>query len=145
MRREFRKRVPRFAHPGPRTKSLTMWMHPYLVVGLILASPARAEPANTLREVGPALARCWSAPAGTAGSELTIALALNREGQILRRPRITYSRLIGDAEAQRRFVHSVLASLARCTPISVTPHLGEAIAGRRFTILFRSTPRERGA
>jgi hypothetical protein len=116
-----------------------------VVVCLLTASPASAAPANTLGEVVPALSRCWRAPSGTAGSELTIALALNRTGQIFGRPRITYSKLTGATEAHRRFVHSVLTSLARCTPISITPRLGEAIAGRRFAIRFRSTPRERGA
>jgi hypothetical protein len=36
----------------------------------------------------------------------------------------------------------VLASLARCTPVSITDDLGQALAGRRFTIRFRSKSRE---
>src|SRR5688572_17727160 len=112
---------------------------------LLTASVGWAEPVNTLRDLGPSLTRCWSAPSGTAGSELSLAIALKRDGELLDRPSITHSKLTGDAKAQRRFVSSVLASLARCTPVSITRNLGEAIAGRRFVIRFHSQPRQRRA
>ena len=113
-----------------------------IAVWLSVASSGWAEPANTLSDVMASLTRCWRAPSGTTGSALTIAMALNRDGQLLGRPRFTYSRLRGDAEAQRRFVRSVLESLARCIPVRMTDTLAQAIAGRRFTIQFRSKLRE---
>jgi hypothetical protein len=116
-----------------------------LVPSLSFTSPCRAEPIDSLRELRPALTRCWRAPAGTVGSELTVALALKRDGHLLGRPRITHAALTGDAEAHKRFVGSVLASLAQCTPVRITDSLGQAIAGRRFMIRFRSKPRERHA
>jgi hypothetical protein len=116
-----------------------------LVPCLSFTSPCRAEPVDSLRELRPALTRCWRAPAGAVGSELTVALALKRDGHLLGRPRITHSALTGNAEAQKRFVGSVLASLAQCTPVRITDSLGQAIAGRRFMIRFRSKPRERQA
>src|SRR5688500_7388788 len=104
--------APRGCLTGPPGRAKVMRIRAFLVVVCLLtAGPASAEPANTLAEVVPALTRCWRAPSDTAGSELTIAIALNRAGQILGRPRITYSRLTGDVEVQRRFVHSVLTSL----------------------------------
>jgi hypothetical protein len=116
-----------------------------VVFCLSARSAGWAAPVNTLDEIVPALTRCWRAPNGSAGSELTIALALRSDGQLLGQPRITHSSLTGDTIAQRRFVGSVLASLARCTPVSITRELGEAVAGRRFSIRFRSKPRERSA
>ena len=110
---------------------------------LSMVGPGWAQPVNTLRDLVPALMRCWRAPNGTAGSELTLAIALKRDGELLGRPSITHSKLTGDAEAQGRFVSSVLMSLARCTPVSITHELGEAVAGRRFVIRFRSKPRHR--
>lgn len=104
----------------------------------LAADPAAADPAGTVRELWPALTRCWRAPPGTVGSEITVALSLKRNGELLGRPQITYSRLTGDAAAQRAFVASVLASLARCTPVAVTDGLGGAIAGRRLSVRFRS-------
>jgi hypothetical protein len=112
---------------------------------LSMVGPAWAEPVNTLRDLVPALTRCWRPPNGTAGSELTLAIAFKRNGELLGLPSITHSKLTGDAEAQSRFVSSVLTSLARCTPVSITHDLGEAVAGRRFVIWFRSKPRQRRA
>jgi hypothetical protein len=116
-----------------------------VVFCLSAGSAGWAAPVNTLDGIVPALTRCWRAPASSAGSELTVVLALKKDGQISGRPRITHSLLTGDTIAHQRFVESVLASLARCTPVSITSELGEAIAGRRFAIRFRSKPRERSA
>ena len=116
-----------------------------LVPCLSLTSLCQSEPIDNLRELRPALTRCWRAPAGTVGSELTVALALKRDGHLLGRPRITHAAVAGSAEAQKRFVGSVLASLSQCTPVRITDSLGQAIAGRRFMIRFQSKPRERQA
>ena len=116
-----------------------------LVPCLSFTSLCQSEPIDSLRELRPALTRCWRAPAGTVGSELTVALALKRDGHMLGRPRITHAALAGRAEAQKRFVGSVLASLSQCTPVRITDSLGQAIAGRRFMIRFQSKPRERQA
>lgn len=110
------------------------------ILALGAAGPAAADPANSIRDLWPALTRCWRAPPGTVGSEITVALSLKRNGELLGRPQITYSRLTGDAAAQRAFVASVLAGLAQCTPVAITDGLGGAIAGRRLSVRFRSRP-----
>ncbi|MBV9394731.1 MAG: hypothetical protein JOZ84_09990 [Methylobacteriaceae bacterium] len=94
--------------------------------------------ANTLRELFPLLTRCWRTPAGSEGSTVTVGITLKRDGTIFGQPSITYSKLTGDADAQKRFVASVLASLAACTPVAITDALGGAIAGRRIFIRFES-------
>jgi hypothetical protein len=53
-------------------------------------------------------------------------------------PWITYSKLSGDADAQKRFVAAALVALAACTPVAITDALGGAIAGRRIFIRFDS-------
>jgi hypothetical protein len=104
------------------------------------ARAAGAAPANTLRELFPMLTRCWRAPAGSAGSAVTVGITLRRDGTMFGQFTITYSKLIGDADAQKRFVATALAALAACTPVAITNTLGGAIAGRRIFIRFESRP-----
>ena len=109
------------------------------VLGAIASGRAsEAAPANTLRELFPLLTRCWRAPAGSEGSTLTVGITLKRDGTMFGQPSITYSKLIGDADAQKRFVAAALAALAACTPVAITEGLGGAIAGRRIFIRFDS-------
>jgi hypothetical protein len=96
----------------------------------LTSASAESAPANTLRELFPALTRCWHAPAQSEGSAVTVGITLRRDGTMFGQPTITYSKLMGDAEAQKRFVASVLAS--------ITNGLGGAIAGRRILIRFES-------
>jgi hypothetical protein len=84
------------------------------------------------------LTRCWRAPAGSEESTITVGITLKRDGSIFGRPSITYSKLTGDADAQKRFVATALAALAACTPVAITDALGGAIAGRRIFIRFES-------
>jgi hypothetical protein len=84
------------------------------------------------------LTRCWRAPAGSEGSTITVGITLKRDGSAFGRPSITYSKLTGDADTQKRFVASALAALTACTPVAITDGLGGAIAGRRILIRFDS-------
>jgi hypothetical protein len=102
------------------------------------AHAAEAAPANTLRELYPMLTRCWRVPPGSEGSTITVGITLKRDGTMFGQPTITYSKLAGAADAQKRFVASALAALAACTPVSITDGLGGAIAGRRIFIRFES-------
>jgi hypothetical protein len=97
-----------------------------------------AAPANTLRELFPRLTRCWRAPARSEGSTVTVGITLKRDGTMFGQPSITYSKLTGDADTQKRFVAAALAALAACTPVAITDALGGAIAGRRIFIRFES-------
>ncbi len=68
--------------------------------------------------------------------QLTLRFSLRSDGAILARPQITFSRLIGKPEDQQTFVAAVLSSLAACTPVSLSPDFGKAIAGRPLTMRF---------
>jgi hypothetical protein len=61
---------------------------------------------------------------------------------MLGEPRITYSRLAGNPEDQKRFVASVLGGIAACLPLNITDSLAGSVAGRIFTIRFRSGVRQ---
>jgi hypothetical protein len=114
-------------------------MTPALLLGaaLLSATPAQAErTVQTLRDLGPALTACWRAPPGTEGSEVTVRFSLRRDGTLLGQPRITYSKLTGDAERQRTFIAAALGALAECLPVKISDGLGGTIAGRPLTIRF---------
>jgi hypothetical protein len=109
-----------------------------LLCGPQVSHAAEVAPANTLRALFPMLTRCWRAPAGSQGSTITVGLTLKRDGTLFGVPTITYSKLTGDTDTQKRFVAAALAALATCTPVAITDALGGAIAGRRIFIRFES-------
>lgn len=110
------------------------------LLGLVLPvseqrPPSRA-PINTLQEIGPALYACWKPPADVQSFEVTVRLSFKRDGEVLGKPMITFSRFNGDGIEQQRIVAAILTALAECTPLNLTPSLGGAIAGRVFTLRF---------
>lgn len=104
------------------------------------------RPADTLAELYPALAACWQAPGGLARPgdgagdiEITVRLALRRDGSLIGPPRVTYA--AGAAGDQRTaLVRGTLDALARCTPVHITAGLGRAIAGRPVALRFVYRP-----
>jgi hypothetical protein len=86
------------------------------------------------------LTRCWRAPPRSEGSTITVGITLKRDGAMFGQPTITYSKLTGNTDVQKRFVAAALAALAACTPVAITDGLGGAIAGRRIFIRFQSGP-----
>ena len=76
---------------------------------------------------------------------MVLKFAFNRWGAVIAKPDITFSKLSGDIDAQKRFVAAVLAALHACTPLPITQGLGEVIAGRPITIRFFSKKRETAA
>jgi hypothetical protein len=107
---------------------------------------AAAADANTLRELFAELDRCLDAVQikGVAGSQMTIVFSLRRDGSLLGRPRISFSRLPGESAEQHEFARGIAAAFARCLPISITDSLGGAIAGRPMSLRFVIRPRETG-
>jgi hypothetical protein len=105
-----------------------------------------AKPADTLAELYPALAACWQAPGGLGRPsdgaedfEITLRLALRRDGSLIGPPRVTYA--AGVAGDQRTaLVRGTLDALARCTPVHITAGLGRAIAGRPVALRFVYRP-----
>jgi hypothetical protein len=107
------------------------------VAVLLAAPPALAQdtgPANTLIELRRQVGACLSQTPLASGSRVTIVFMVKRDGSIFGKPRITFSRLEGDAEARGRFLADAERAVDSCLPLKVTPALGAAIAGRMFSI-----------
>ena len=68
--------------------------------------------------------------------QITVQFAFTRAGDILGKPRITYETQGISPEHQSAYRMAVAAALARCTPLSFSKSLGNAIAGRIFAIRF---------
>ncbi|WP_426219584.1 hypothetical protein [Methylobacterium sp. NFXW15] len=99
-----------------------------------------AGAADTLRQLFPALAACWSAPRFTATPhgpdvQVTARLSLRRDGSLIGTPRITYAAGIPDSD-RPALTRATVAALGRCTPVRLTPGLGRAIAGRPMALRF---------
>ena len=113
---------------------------------LAYTSAAKAEPASTLRSMWTAIAACAGKakiPIEAVGSEVAVLLTIRRDGSLLGKPRITYSRLVGGESSQRNYFASVLGALASCFPLQITDGLGGAISG--WPLRYRIVSGVRGA
>ena len=63
-----------------------------------------AEPLGTMDEVGAAIQACWSPPAGTSGSAVTLSFSFNRDGKLIGPPMPTAINVPGDETARQAFV-----------------------------------------
>ena len=101
--------------------------------GRALAETVKVE---RIRDVWPALSRCWTPPTGSDGMQLTVRFSVKRTGELIGAPRVTYSRLRGSAEEQRLFRDSVLAAVQSCTPLPLSQAFGEVMAGKPLSVRF---------
>jgi hypothetical protein len=108
----------------------------FLWLSLLLATAARAEPANTIQQLGHKLGACLARLQLHPGSEATVRLMLKRDGSIQGTPRITYWKLSADPAARQSDAKELADALHRCLPVEITDGLGGAIAGRLLTFSF---------
>ena len=106
------------------------------------AAPARAEPANTLRDMYAEFNRCLSPIRVARGTEVTIQFMLNRRGGLIGKPRITYAHWAGDEASRKASAASIAQNFDRCLPVAITDALGGAIAGRLFAYRLKGVPEE---
>jgi hypothetical protein len=108
-----------------------------LVSGAAAQTPQ--PPVNTLSEVMAALRACWVPPPldrSRVGMQITVQISFRRNGELLGQPRITFESP-GASDDQRLAYRSAVAKmLKRCAPLPFTDALGNALAGRPFTIRF---------
>jgi hypothetical protein len=117
-----------------------------VLIGSAIAAAAMATggaaerpqmPLNTLAEVGSALRACWVPPPlaqSRAGMQITVKMSFKRDGELFGRPRITFES--GGASEDERLAYRVAVArmLERCAPLPFSKALGNAVAGRPFTI-----------
>jgi hypothetical protein len=116
-----------------------------LFLATILGPTAEAEPRSVdrLAELRTALTACWRPPAGSQGSEITLRLALTKDGALRGPPRVTYRRLYGSADRQSAFVAAAAEAIVACTPVALSEHFGRIIAQQVITIRLRGGSAER--
>jgi hypothetical protein len=101
--------------------------------------PAAEDAIGRPSDIGARLRRCWDPPLVRAA--VTIRLSFRTDGTIIGRPRLTYAHG-ASADDEAALATSVLQALKSCTPLTFTPALGSAIAGRILTIRFNAGPRQ---
>ena len=109
-------------------------------ISVPLADRPSSDAANTLRQLYPALAACWSPPHFAATPQgpdvqVTARFSLRRDGSVIGTPRITYAAGVTGRD-RTLLTRATLAALGRCTPARLTPGLGRAIAGRPMALRF---------
>ncbi|MEH2508880.1 hypothetical protein V1291_000234 [Nitrobacteraceae bacterium AZCC 1564] len=138
-----------------RKPSLVVFAALLAISILVPGTPARAEeaPANTLHEIFEKLKHCWKSPRlplSHAGMQVTVLVSFTRNGEILGHPRITYESPNATDDDRLQYRIAVMNTLQACTPMPFTDSLGNAVAGRPFTVRFddrrrKPKPRERQA
>ncbi len=113
-----------------------------VALALFTGAPARAAPANTLQEMKQTIGRCLIDRSGAPGEEVTVRFSLRRDGALLGKPRITYSKLPDDPVEQSRFLKHLADAFGRCFPAEITDTLGGAIAGKILTFRLALTARQ---
>ncbi|ABD07574.1 conserved hypothetical protein [Rhodopseudomonas palustris HaA2] len=86
-----------------------------------------------------ALKQCWRPPQlapGDPGKQITVLVSFKRDGQILGKPRITFESATTPGFDSLAYRIAVMETLQRCTPLPFTQSMGNAVAGRPFTLRF---------
>jgi len=76
--------------------------------------------------------------------DLTVRLSFKSDGKIFG-ARVTYQSPDVAVDERVLYYRALVASIKRCSPLPVTPELGEAIAGRPFYFHFHDTRKQREA
>jgi hypothetical protein len=109
----------------------------------VLATGAIAEPSqrplDTLNDLGAALRACWAPPPlerSRPGMQITVQMSFRRSGELFGQPRITFESAGASDDERLAYRVAVAEMLKRCSPLPFTDGLGNAVAGRPFTMRF---------
>jgi hypothetical protein len=127
----------------PRDISAVMFMLAKLTAG-VSSTLAEENPAqiNLPGQIAEHIAKCWKPPRTDPPSliAVTIRISFSRAGAVIAEPFVTYVRAPDVPGLEEEAKRTLLAAVRACTPLPFTPFLGAAIAGRMFSIQFRSLP-----
>ena len=107
-------------------------------VTIATAGAVKAQELKTMDDVGSALNACWSAPAGSKNSAVTLSFSVKRDGSLMGPPRASAINVQGDDEARKAFLNAAIAAVEKCTPLKLGPSLAKGIGGKVFTMQFHS-------
>jgi hypothetical protein len=94
---------------------------------------------DSIHDMFVALRACWLPPdQGTAhpGMQMSVRFAFTRAGEIIGKPRVTYTTPGAGGDARRTYRHAITEALDRCTPMPFSSGMGGAIAGRPIAIRY---------
>ena len=94
-------------------------------------------PLNTLNEVSTALRACWIPPPidqSRAGMQITVRMSFRRNGELFGHPRVTFESAGASDDERLAYRIAVAKMIKRCAPLPFSDALGNALAGRPFTI-----------
>ncbi len=94
---------------------------------------------DTLGDLFAALRSCWSPPpvdSAREGMQMSVRFSFRRSGEIIARPRLTYSTAGMPADTRAAYLKAITASLDACMPLKFTAGLGGALAGRPIAIRY---------
>jgi len=94
-------------------------------------------PLNTVNEVSAALRACWVPPPldqSRAGMQITVQMSFRRNGELFGHPRITFESAGASDDERLAYRVAVAKMIKRCAPLPFSNALGNALAGRPFTI-----------
>jgi hypothetical protein len=107
---------------------------------LAAAIPPDAEKRlDSMRVFFAALRACWEPPPieqAQSRLEMSVRLSFNRNGDIIGRPRVTYTSPDTPYETKEVYWRAITAALQRCTPMPFSKAFGNAVAGRPIAIRF---------
>ena len=92
---------------------------------------------NTLNELGAALRACWIPPSldrSRAGMQITVQMSFRRNGELFGKPKITFESSGASDDERLAYRIAVAEMLKRCASLPFTDALGNAVAGRPFTM-----------
>jgi len=95
-----------------------------------------------MAEVGNALEACWTPPANSDISSVTLSFSFKRDGTLIGPPKPTAIKVNGDDKARKAYVDAATAALHHCLPLSFSPSLAQGIAGSVFTLRFDSPKKQ---
>jgi hypothetical protein len=107
-----------------------------LLNGQALSEPSFKREINTLREIGPALRRCFTFAEGVQSFTVTIQASFNRQGGLIGPPDVTFSHFEGGSADKILVAAAIANALSRCVPLPFSESLGKAVAGRVFRFRF---------
>jgi hypothetical protein len=120
--------------------------HTLIALGIATAAVATSAvaqkpqaPLNTLKDIGAALQACWVPPPmdqSRPGMQITVQMSFKRNGELLGQPRITFESAGASDDERLAYRIAVAQMLQRCAPLPFTEALGNAVAGRPFTMRF---------
>lgn len=109
-----------------------------LAVVALASWPSQAAILNTMAEVGNALEACWTPPANSDKSSVTLSFSFKRDGTLIGPPKPTAIKVNGDEKARKAYLDAATNALHDCLPLSFSPALAQGVAGSVFTLRFNS-------